>query len=79
MKKFYLVSAIIVAVLILVLSFAQFGATCVWYLIDGNTHPVLVLLQVAGLGAIMGGLFVFWWKESSANSVSDGDEENSLE
>lgn len=75
MRKFYLVSAILVAVLILIIAFAQFGATCVWYLIGTNTPPVLVLLQVAGLGAIMGGLLVLWWKQPKPGSESEDDEE----
>ncbi|MBU0706419.1 hypothetical protein KJ657_01990 [Patescibacteria group bacterium] len=82
MKKLYLVSTIIVAVLILVLAFAQFGSTCVWYLIGTNTHPVMVLLWVAGLGAIMGGLLVLWWKtpkEGGAGSEGgDNEEEGSV-
>ncbi|MDH5597437.1 MAG: hypothetical protein OEY44_04985 [Candidatus Peregrinibacteria bacterium] len=74
MRKFYLVSAVIVAVLILVISFAQLGSTCVWYLFDTNTAPVLVLLQTAGLGAIMGGLLVLFWKLPKEGSEAEDEE-----
>jgi len=78
MRKFYLVSAIIVGILILVLAAAQFGATCVWYLIPTNAHPVLVLIQTAGLGMVTGGLLVFWWKEPKEGAGAGG-EDNSEE
>jgi hypothetical protein len=82
MRKFYLVSAVIVAILILVISAAQFGATCVWYLIGTNTPPFLVLLQVALLGAVMGGLLILWWKQpkpGSENEEDEGGEDESAE
>ena len=56
MKTLYLVGAIIVFLLILVLALPQFGATCVWYLINPNTMPPLVIFQAAGLGAVVGAL-----------------------
>jgi len=62
MRLFYLISAIVVFLLILVISLPQVGATCVWYLINPNTPAFLVLLQVAGLGAVMGGLLLAFWK-----------------
>lgn len=74
MKKLYLIGAILVAVMILVFAFAQFGSTCVWYVIKGNTKPVLVLLWVAGLGAVMGGLLVLWWNQPKTGSGSADDE-----
>lgn len=68
MRMFYLVSAIIVSVLILILSFAQVGATCVWYLIGSQSPPFLVLLQVALLGAVVGGLLILWWKQPKSGN-----------
>ncbi len=62
MRKFYLISAIVIALVLLILSFAQFGATCTWYLINANTSAYIVLLQASGLGAAMGGLLVMFWK-----------------
>lgn len=62
MRKFYLVSAIIVGVLILVMSFAQIGATCSLYLFSSDSPVVLTFLQTAGVGAILGGLLVLYWK-----------------
>jgi len=75
MRKFYLVSAVIVAILILVIAFAQLGATCTWYLFNTTAAPVIVLLQVAGLGAVMGGLLVLFWKMPIKKMMEDeGDE-----
>ena len=75
MRKFYFFSAIVVGILILILAAAQFGATCVWYLIPTNANPVFVLIQVAGLGAILGGLLMAWWKMPRPGSESgDGNE-----
>jgi protein-S-isoprenylcysteine O-methyltransferase Ste14 len=67
MRLFYLISAIVIAVLILVISFAQIASTCTWSLIGANASPVFVLLQVAGLGAVMGGLLVLFWKAPKDN------------
>ena len=80
MRKLYLIGAITVGILILIISAAQFGATCQWYLLKGTTHPVLVLLWTAGLGAIMGGLLVLWWKLPKPGSESeDSDDEDEEE
>ena len=83
MRKFYLVSAVIVTILVLIISAAQFGATCVWYLIPTNSNPVFVLIQVAGLGAVIGGLLMLWWKMPKEGAGSeddeDGDDEASTE
>jgi len=62
MRRFYLISAIVVTVLVLVISFAQIASTCTWSLISTTASPVLVLLQVAALGAVIGGLLVLFWK-----------------
>lgn len=80
MRTFYLVSAIVVTVFVLILSFAQVGATCTWYLFSAQASPFLVLLQMAGLGAIIGGLLVFWWKTPKPGSESaESDEEKDTE
>lgn len=71
MRKLYIVGAGITFLLILVISFAQVGATCSWYLIKPTTPAFLVLLQVAGLGAVLGGLLVVWWKQPK-----EGADEN---
>lgn len=76
MRRFYLVSAIIVSVLILVIAFAQLGATCTWYLFSSNAPVFMVLLQVAALGAITGGLLVLFWK-APAVKEDDGEVEES--
>lgn len=72
MRLFYLVGAIIVTVFVLVLSFAQVGATCTWYLVSANASPVLVLLQVAGLGAIVGALLALLWKTPPPSEDESG-------
>ena len=76
MRKFYLISAIIVTILILVIAAAQFGATCVWYLLPTNANPVMVLMQVAGLGAVVGGLLVLWWKQPKEGGEAGGEDED---
>lgn len=74
MRRLYLISAIVVGILILVIAFAQFGGTCTLYLIPSS--PVfLIFLQVAALGAVMGGLLILFWKappdeESGSGSTS---------
>ncbi|MBN2096477.1 hypothetical protein JW752_03720 [Candidatus Peregrinibacteria bacterium] len=78
MRTLYLLGAIIVFLMILVLTLPQFGATCVWYLINANSSPPLVLFQAAGLGAIMGGLLVLFWKTPrSGSDEEDSDAETS--
>ncbi len=82
MRKFYLVSAVIVTILILIIAAAQFGATCVWYLIPTNSSPVFVLIQVAGLGAVVGGLLMSWWKmpkPGAGDGDDEGDDEGDVE
>lgn len=73
MRRFYLVSAIIIGVLILVIAFAQLGATCAWYLFSTTSPPFLVLLQVAGLGAVMGGLLILFWKAPAEGKEEEGE------
>lgn len=70
---FYLVSAIVVFVLILVISFAQFGASCSWYLFSPTTSPLLVLMQMSLLGMITGGLLVLYWKSRTEGEGGDED------
>ena len=79
MRKFYLVGAIIVTVLILIIAAAQFGATCVWYFIPTNANPVFVLIQVAALGAVVGGLLVLWWKQPKEKTGNEEDEDGDEE
>ena len=62
MRLFYLVSAVVIAVLILVISFAQLGATCTWYIFSTSAPAFLILLQMSALGAVVGGLLVLFWK-----------------
>lgn len=76
MRKFYLISAILVFLLVLIISFAQVGATCTWYLINSNSPAFLVLLQTAGLGAVMGGLMILWWKFPKAGGEGEDDDED---
>ncbi|MCK5607790.1 hypothetical protein KAR91_38260 [Candidatus Pacearchaeota archaeon] len=77
MKKIYLIGAIIVFLLILVLAMPQIGSTCVWYLINPNSNPTLVLFQTAGLGAIMGGFLVLFWKAGKEEASDDDDDDDS--
>ncbi|QQR83165.1 hypothetical protein IPJ72_05160 [Candidatus Peregrinibacteria bacterium] len=77
MKTFYLVGAILVFLMLLVLSLPQIGASCVWYLISTNSSPTFVLFQAAGLGAVIGGLLVLFWKEPGAKAP-DADDESEL-
>ncbi|MBN1258280.1 hypothetical protein JXA05_00830 [Candidatus Peregrinibacteria bacterium] len=73
MRIFYLIGAIVVTVFILILAFAQVGATCTWYLINAQSSPVMVLLQIAALGAIVGGFLVLLWKTPPpADDESEG-------
>jgi len=74
MRIFFLISAIIVGIIILISSFAQLGATCTWYLFNATTPAFIVLLQMSTLGAIMGGLLVLFWKTQPPNE--DDDEVN---
>lgn len=75
MRKFYLISAILVFLIILIISFAQVGATCTWYLINSNSAAFLVLLQTAGLGAVMGGLMILFWKFPKEGAGTDDDDD----
>lgn len=75
MKKLYLVGAIIVFLMILTLSLPQVGTTCAFYLIPTNSNPALVMFQSAGLGAVMGGLLVLFWRETGKSlSQEDGED-----
>jgi len=79
LRLFYLVAAIIITVLILVIAAAQFASTCTWSLIGATTSPVLVLLQMSGLGAITGGLLVFFWKTPEKDEYEDSIEQKSVD
>ncbi|PIZ72139.1 hypothetical protein COY07_03615 [Candidatus Peregrinibacteria bacterium CG_4_10_14_0_2_um_filter_43_11] len=73
MKLFYLVSAVIITVFILILSFAQVGATCTWYLFKSSSPAFLILLELSALGAVVGGLLVLFWK-TPAKTEGEDDE-----
>jgi hypothetical protein len=79
MRKLYLIGAAIVFLMILIISFAQVGATCTWYLINSTTPAFLVLLQVAGLGAVLGGLLILLWKmpKEGADEMDEDDLDDS--
>lgn len=76
MKTFYLVGAIIVFLMLLILSLPQIGSTCVWYLIGTNSNPTFVLFQAAGLGGIIGGLLVLFWKAPNPNQANEDDDDS---
>lgn len=62
-----------VGVLILIIAFAQLGATCQLLLVPSD--PVLlVFLQVAGLGAVFGGLAVLYWKMPPSEAEDEEEE-----
>ena len=75
MRMFYLISAVVVTVLILVLAFAQVQSTCTWGLISTNASPVFVLLQTASLGGIVGGLLVLFWKFPKPEDETNADKD----
>lgn len=75
MRLLYLVGAIIVFLLILILALPQIGASCTWYLINATSNATFVIFQAAGLGTIMGGLLVLFWKMPKENEMDDDDEE----
>ena len=53
----------IILLLLLILALPQIAATCSWYTpLGSSTSPTLVLFQAAGLGAVLGGLSVLYWK-----------------
>jgi hypothetical protein len=75
MKKFYLIGMGVVFLFILILSLPQVGATCSWNAPLGtSTSPTLALFQSAGLGAILGGLSVFYWKSLKEPEDDEGTE-----
>ncbi len=77
MKKFYLVGAIVIGVLILIAAFAQLGASCTWFLFPSNMPAFLVILQMSALGAVMGGLLILFWKtpeEQEGGGMPGGTE-----
>ena len=78
MKKLYLIGSIIVFLLIIILSLPQIGSICDWELISMNTNPTFVLFQAAGLGAVLGGLLVLYWKtpkKPSEGGMGEGEGE----
>ena len=79
MKKLYLIGAVIFVILILIAATAQFGATCTWYLFASQASPVMVLLQMAALGGVVGGLLVLFWKSPDEDSDDDESDETPAE
>lgn len=76
MRKLFLIGAIICFLFILILSLPQIGATCTWYPPLGTTTNALVaLLQASGLGMVMGGLLVMFWKTPVKTEEDDDDVE----
>lgn len=75
MRKLYLIGIIIIFLLLLILVLPQVGAICTWYppLTTGSL-PIFPLFQAASLGAIIGGLFVLFWK--TPKEGEGDDEEN---
>ena len=78
MRLFYLISAILVATIILIIALPQVGATCTWYLIKTTANAVFVLLQMAALGAVMGGLLVLFWKAPKKSELDEDVEESEI-
>ena len=75
MRKFYFYSAVAVAVVILVMAFAELGSSCSFTLLDSSSYVTFTLLQMAGLGAIFGGLAISFWRMPPP---SDDDETEEL-
>lgn len=79
MKKLYLIGSVIVFLLILILSLPQIGSNCDWELVSVNTNPALILFQAAGLGAILGGLLISYWKFAKEDREDDEEESGESE
>lgn len=78
MKKLYLIGIIVVFLMILIMALPQIGAICSWYTPIGTTaNPVLPLLQIAGLGMVLGGLVVLYWK-TPIEEEEETEEETEL-
>ena len=74
MKKIYFFGIIIMVIMILILSLPQIGATCTWLPpIGGETLPMVALLQAAGLGAILGGVGMLYWKSLREPLIEEDD------
>jgi hypothetical protein len=76
MRKLYIIGAVVVFLMILTLALPQIGSTCVWYLINPNSNPTLVMFQVAGLGAVMGSSLTLLWKSKKEGGEGDDDDED---
>lgn len=78
MRKLYLIGVIIIFLFILILSLPQIAATCVWYPpVGGTTNASFVLFQASGLGIVLGGLIVLFWKTPSEDDMEDDDDDES--
>ena len=77
MRLFYIVCTIIIGLILLIVSFAQFGGSCTWYLIGTTSNPSLVLLVTSFLGAAMGAFFMMFIiskKEVDPEAEIDNEE-----
>ncbi len=71
MRLFYLVATIIVALILLILSVAQFGASCSLNLLSAS--PVVILLVISLLGAAMGAFFILFLVAPNTSGDSPED------
>lgn len=76
MRLIYLIGAVVVFLLILIFAMPQIGSTCVWYLIPSNSNPTFVLFQATGLGAVLGGLLVLFWKNTDKKKGDEDGEDS---
>ena len=66
----------VVLLIILILALPQIAATCSWYApLGSSTSATLVLFQATGLGAILGGLSVLYWKSLKEPVEDEGGPE----
>lgn len=71
----YLIGMAIIFLFILVLALPQIAATCSWYKpFSSSTSPTLALFQAAGLGAVLGGLSVLYWKSLKEPMEEDTED-----
>ena len=74
-----MIGSIIVFLLVLILALPQIGSICSWYPpISTTANPAFAIFQGAGLGAVLGGLLVLYWKaprKPSEGGMEDGGEE----
>lgn len=79
MKKYYLIGASVVFLVILLLSLPAIGGSCQFYGPLEKSACAPALLQTAGLGAVMGGLLVMLWKTPKEKVDDEEDDDNNNE